>query len=698
MTKVQWQTLMKPAFLDDIGKLPAKEMQQVMEKVTLLTQDPLPDGKAKKQLTHHPGKPYRLRSGDYRIFYNFNQQYISLFRLERRNETTYKDAIMTEDVPASDVLSDFDAPLSDAEPAQATKSYWEHTSNHPLPEPITIGLLNKLQIPEAYHARLLRITNQDDLLSCPGVNDETLLKIDQYMFEQPLLEVMQQPDLVLDEIDDLLRYKEGELLTFLLKLSPEQEKYATWSLKTNGPMLVKGGPGTGKSTVALYRIRSLLDQLLKAGKKPRILFTTYTNALVKSSEQLLQQLLGDNAQYVQVQTADKLAYEILQQCKQVKEIISPEQLHNLLFVVTAAPPLEGNALQQEAQRQMLERTGDSYLLQEFTSVIVARQIESLQDYLTTQRTGRKVRLNATQRRLVWRIYERWREHLQASGKETWEQRRARAAALVEQCNLYQRYDAVIIDEAQDLNPSMLRLLIKLCKAPNRLFITADANQSIYGSGFTWTDVHQDLKFQGRTSILRANYRSTYEIGEAAQAYLASSSGVLDDEAVERHYVNTGPVPDVRAVLNSEHEAQLLASFFKKASRNLRLTLGSCALLCPSERAGRSIAIALSGMDIEATFMSGQDLNLARPGVKVLTLNAAKGLEFPIVALAGFVASSYPFMARDASPDERDEVLARERRTMFVGMTRAMRALLVVLPADSKTPLLQGFDPSYWNMG
>jgi superfamily I DNA/RNA helicase len=158
------------------------------------------------------------------------------------------------------------------------------------------------------------------------------------------------------------------------------------------------------------------------------------------------------------------------------------------------------------------------------------------------------------------------------------------------------------------------------------------------------------------------------------------------------------VPDVRAVLNSDYEAQLLASYFKKASLALRLTLGSCAVLCPSERMGKAIANALGELGIEANFMSGRDLNLARPGVKVLTLNAAKGLEFPIVALAGFVASHYPILARDASPEERDEVLARERRTMFVGMTRAMRALLVVLPVASKSPLLQGFDPTRWNLG
>jgi hypothetical protein len=34
--------------------------------------------------------------------------------------------------------------------------------------------------------------------------------------------------------------------------------------------------------------------------------------------------------------------------------------------------------------------------------------------------------------------------------------------------------------------------------------------------------------------------------------------------------------------------------------------------------------------------------------------------------------------------------------MFVGMTRAMRALLVVTPTDPDTSLFEGFNSAYWN--
>ncbi len=168
----QWQIVIKPAFLHDINALQSKEVAQVMEKVMMLTQNPVPDGKVKKQLTHLPSKPCRIRSGDYRIFYAFNQQVVSVFKIERRNEDTYKEEAA---VYVADDLGDMaEMALGDVDLTQGCAHPWERNYTavplgKPFPEPITIELLNRLRIPTQYHKRLLPLKTQDELLVAQGL-------------------------------------------------------------------------------------------------------------------------------------------------------------------------------------------------------------------------------------------------------------------------------------------------------------------------------------------------------------------------------------------------------------------------------------------------------------------------------------------------------------------------------------------------
>ncbi|GER90552.1 hypothetical protein KDW_47140 [Dictyobacter vulcani] len=387
----KWDMVMKPAFLDYLLKLQPKEMKQVREKIELLEVNPLPDGKLKKQLTHMAGRPYRIRSGDYRIFYTCAQDVVCIYKMDDRDDDTYNDTAAPEAPPSSDVLGPTvisgDVSTSTSSQPDWDKMFMAPSDSNQLPEPITVELLNKLRVPASYHTRLLRIKDQERLLACPGVPDEILLRIDGYMFDPPMEEVIEQPNLVLNDVEDLLRYKEGELLAFLLKLSPDQERYASWSMHSSGPTLVKGGPGTGKSTVALYRIRSLLKQLLASGQRqPKILFTTYTNALIRSSEQLLRQLLGPDHQYVKVATADSIALKILASCHQENRYQiekSSEHTKKLLARAIEETSFNGNQLQQLAQRDILKRMGNDYLMEEIEKIIIARQLTSQVDYAKT---------------------------------------------------------------------------------------------------------------------------------------------------------------------------------------------------------------------------------------------------------------------------------------------------------------------------
>ena len=488
-----------------------------------------------------------------------------------------------------------------------------------------------MRIPQECFLPLISCRTLDDLTTV-DVPEEIRNRLFDCITTPNFDRVLAQPSFLTGSTDDLLRFKQGNLLGFLLKLNPEQEKYVNWAIDAQGATLLKGSPGTGKSTVALYRVKAVIEALKAAGtEKPKILFTTYTNALVAFSEQLLTSLLGDDIKYVEVKTADSIAFSLVRH--ESPKLLTTSQARKLLkqALSKAIASLPGNKLQRYAQQQILDRLNPDYLLEEINSIIEAREITTLEAYQATPRNGRKIPLNKTQRQAIWHLREHLYQLLSQNNLVTWQQLRTRALQLLRQSQHPPLYDAVIIDEAQDLDPNALRILIQLCRAVNRLFITADANQSIYGSSFRWSDIHSDLKFVGRTGILRINHRTTQEIDLAAHSYLNESA--IDPELSDREYIHNGASPAVRAVNNTEDEAILLQRFCQTAAREYRLGIGSCAILVPTAKASTRLAQQLSYNGLEAHYTDSRELDLHKQGVKILTLKAAKGLEFPIVAIS-----------------------------------------------------------------
>ncbi|MFA5842278.1 MAG: ATP-dependent helicase [Candidatus Gracilibacteria bacterium] len=63
-------------------------------------------------------------------------------------------------------------------------------------------------------------------------------------------------------------------------------------------------------------------------------------------------------------------------------------------------------------------------------------------------------------------------------------------------------------------------------------------------------------------------------------------------------------------------------------------------------------------------------NQNKDAVRLMTFHAAKGLEFPVVFLAGLEDGVVPYLKHESTPDHLEE----ERRLFYVGMTRAMDRL------------------------
>src|SRR6476469_3861827 len=93
-----------------------------------------------------------------------------------------------------------------------------------------------------------------------------------------------------------------------------------------------------------------------------------------------------------------------------------------------------------------------------------------------------------------------------------------------------RSAAVVVDEAQDIGPATVRMLAEISgglPSPN-LTLVGDGQQAIYPGGYSLLQMGLDVR--GRSTVLRTNWRNSYAIWMAAQAFIAGEQfDDLDEE-------------------------------------------------------------------------------------------------------------------------------------------------------------------------
>lgn len=107
-----------------------------------------------------------------------------------------------------------------------------------------------------------------------------------------------------------------------------------------------------------------------------------------------------------------------------------------------------------------------------------------------------------------------------------------------------------------------------------------------------------------------------------------------------------------------------------------------------------IADALAAEKPEATvgdfldhlaLQSEQDeADSGKPSVKLLTVHAAKGLEFPVVFVVGMEEGVFPHSRALVDPFGKPHLLEEERRLAYVAMTRAMQTLVLTNTVSRRT--------------
>lgn len=482
---------------------------------------------------------------------------------------------------------------------------------------------------------------------------------------------------VLIEDDLALR----EMLTAPLErwrvfLHPSQRRIV--EMKANGPVRVLGGAGTGKTVVAMHRAKWLIENIFTEDND-RVLLTTFTRNLAIDIKANLQKLCSaETLRRIEVINIDAWVARFLKQNGYDHQIVFEQQLE----------PLWENALNQADEALQLP---EQFYRDEWDLIIQQQGIRDLGAYLRANRVGRGRRLSRRDRPKVWTVFEEYRTQMNDRRFKELIDAARDARHLLEQRGDVLPYRAVLVDEAQDMNAEVFRLIRQMIPAdngsrPNDIFITGDAHQRIYAHKAVLS--HCGIDIRGRGKKLKINYRTTEETRGWAVCLLEGRP--FDDldggEDEQRGYTSLlhGPWPRVSHQETFADEVEAIVQHIEKLAEQGTLINTICLVARTNDMLAQyEGALRSKGCEVYRIRRSAAE-DRKSSGVRLATMHRVKGLEFEHVIVAGVNQGIVPLaraMAAD-NPHEQAESENRERSLLYVAATRAKQTVLIT---SSDTP-------------
>ncbi|MCK9925869.1 AAA family ATPase [Frankia sp. Mgl5] len=488
---------------------------------------------------------------------------------------------------------------------------------------------------------------------------------------------------LVDGPEELLEVFRHPFALWRVYLHPAQRRIA--QARFGGPARVTGGPGTGKTVVALHRAHELA--LRGAG---RVLVTTFTSTMGDSLAADLDLLVHEPLvrERITVATVNKLAYDLFRARYPQPAILTD---------------VEERAVWRTAARGLGLSFSESFLSEEWRQVILAQEITTEAEYQKARRVGRGRPLGPRQRAQVWAAWQHFDRDLRASGRWTHEMICVEAARLLEQ-RPQRPYRHVVIDEAQDLSPVQWRFL-RAAVAPGAddIFVAGDAHQRIYHNRVSLREL--GIPVVGRSARLTVNYRTTAEIlawslGMLRGEPIDDMDGGLDSVAGYRSEIH-GPAPRLRGFATWNDEIREAAEQIRAWTR-AGVALDEIGVAVRSNKLAESFPSALHRLGIPTRLLARSSEKAAQteqavgPAVVVGTMHRMKGLEFRCLAVLGVGERQVPASSA-VTPVGEDEIahaqdVQRERCLLFVACTRAREELSVSWHGP-QSPFLAPFDPA-----
>ncbi|MEN4739749.1 UvrD-helicase domain-containing protein [Pantoea agglomerans] len=455
----------------------------------------------------------------------------------------------------------------------------------------------------------------------------------------------------------------------LSNIRPTAEQLSLVGQNREGVEVICGAAGSGKTTTALLRLKSLcymfnVRHQREGNDDPvKILVLTFNKTLAGYIKELVHSQLPNTINIeLEISTFSKWAYQNVRPDKQIINYSS-----GLLYSYARA----------------IDSLSQDYVVNEVEYLLGRFKPEDLSDYITAERTGRGIspRVERTVRqRILDDVVTPYKEKLQQNNSVDWNDIAIAMREEVESLG----YEIVVVDECQDFTANQLRAIKHhLGEHYTATFVT-DTVQRIYARGYTWSEAGFDVRPE-RSHILRANYRNTKEIAVFAASVISGINVEAD-----------GALPNLNEANSSGNLPKVIVGFYNSQvqyaleyiKRIVDLTSETVAFLHPKGWSGylkeNLISSGIPFVDITRAdyWPDDEDVNVA-----ISTFHSAKGLEFDYVFILGLSNQSTVY------PEELiDDQLLVLRRLLAIAIARAKKDVIIGYKSGEESDLIRFFAP------
>lgn len=453
-------------------------------------------------------------------------------------------------------------------------------------------------------------------------------------------------------------------------------------LPHKNPIQIKGVAGSGKTTVAMYRAKHLIETFADLFDEPHAIIFTYNKSLTKYIAELLPQVIGGYREgsetpsklsmglNVRVSNFHKWTYDFIQS----KGLLAGKSVCSQTQLLSSISAAIRSSRARFSDARILNK--DTVFFEEEFSWIKGKLFDGEQDYLDTPRVGRGTsdRVQLEDKKVIWDCYQAYRKVMSDNHLVDFDDFALLTLQEIDRDKIFlPPFTHIVVDEAQDLNKAQMVVLRKLVRSEtDSITIIADAAQRIYKSGFSWAEIGISVA-GGRTIELKRNYRNTYEIALAANSLLEKETDRRDFTSIDLSAITRrGPKPNLAYFKNYASGM----AYFVSQLRSLNFESESVVVLHRNRRNLNVISASLTASGIPNEIIQRDFTCFSKQTAKVCTLSSVKGLEFDHVIIMDLNDDIIPFPA-GMSDDEDEYHISTERRLLYTAMTRARKSLTLV---------------------